>query len=61
MNTFMPAYLGLARRMPPPVAICHILGRAPTPVFTNRELNAILAAEDIEAVRAVSSMRRNKA
>ena len=48
-------------RLPPPVAIRRMPGQAPSPALSNRELNAILEAGDIEAARAVSAMRRNKA
>jgi hypothetical protein len=51
----------MVRRMPPPVAIRRIPGQAPCPALTNRELNAILEAEDIEATRAASSTGNNKA
>ena len=51
----------MVRRMPPPVAIHRIPGQAPCPVLTNRELNAILEAEDIEATRAASSRSSNRA
>lgn len=51
----------MVRRMPPPVAIHRIPGQAPCLALTNRDLNAILEAEDIEATRAVSAMLRNKA
>jgi hypothetical protein len=51
----------MVRRMPPPVAILRTAGQAPIPALTNRELNSILEAEDMEATRAVSAMLRNKA
>ena len=50
----------MVRRIPPPVAIRRIPGQAPCPAHTNRELNAILEAEDIEATRAASSIGNNK-
>lgn len=48
-------------RQPPPVAIRRTPSQAPRPALSNRELNAILEAEDVEATRAVSAMPRNKA
>jgi len=51
----------MARRMPPPVAIRRIPGQAPCPALLNRELHAILEAEDIEATRAASTAGSNKA
>jgi hypothetical protein len=51
----------MGRRMPPPVAIRRIPGQALCPALTNRELNAILEAEDIDATRADSSKGSNKA
>ncbi len=51
----------VGRRMPPPVAIRRIPGQAPHPALSNRELHAILEAEDIEATRAASSTGSNKA
>jgi len=48
-------------RPPPPVAIRRIQGQAPTPALSNRELHAILEAEDIDAARGVSAMRCIKA
>ena len=51
----------VARRMPPPVAIRRIPGQSPRPAISNRELYAILDAEDIHAARAASSVDSNKA
>lgn len=51
----------VARRMPPPVAIRRIPGQAPCPALSNRELHAILEAEDIDAARSGSSSGGNKA
>jgi hypothetical protein len=51
----------VARRMPPPVAIRRIPGQSPRPALSNRELYAILDAEDIHAARAASSADSNKA
>jgi hypothetical protein len=51
----------VARRMPPPVAIRRIPGQSPRPAISNRELYAILDAEDIHAARAASSADSNKA
>jgi len=51
----------MVRRMPPPVAIRCISGQAPCPAHTNRELNAILEAEDIEATRAALPAGSTKA
>jgi hypothetical protein len=50
----------MARRMPPPVAIRRIPGKSPRPALSNRELYAILDAEDIYATRAVPSAGSNK-
>jgi hypothetical protein len=50
----------VARRMPPPVAIRRIPGQSPRPALSNRELYAILDAEDIHATRAASSADSNK-
>jgi len=43
-------------RQPPPVAIRRIPGQAPSPTLSNRELHAILEAEDIEVTPGVSAM-----
>jgi hypothetical protein len=51
----------VARRMPPPVAIRRIPGQSPRPALSNRELYAILDAEDIHATRSASSADSNKA
>ena len=51
----------VARRMPPPVAIPRISGQSPRPALSNRELYAILDAEDIHATRSASSADSNKA
>jgi hypothetical protein len=51
----------VARRMPPPVAIRRTLGQALRPALPNRELYAILEAEDIEATRTGSADSINKA
>jgi hypothetical protein len=51
----------MARRTPPPVAIRRMLVQAPRPALSNRKLNAILEAEDIEATRAASSRGSKKA
>ena len=50
----------VARRMPPPVAIRRITGQSPRPALSNRELYAILDAEDIHATRSASSADSNK-
>ena len=51
----------VARRMPPPVAIRRIIpGQSPRPALSNRELYAILDAEDIHATRSASSADSNK-
>jgi hypothetical protein len=50
----------VARRMPPPVAIPRISGQSPRPALSNRELYAILDAEDIHATRAAPSADSNK-
>ena len=50
----------VGRRMPPPVAIRRIPGQTPHPALSNRELHAVLEAEDIEATRAASSRGSNK-
>ena len=34
------------RRVPPPVAICRTPGQSPVPALTNRQLDALLEAED---------------
>jgi hypothetical protein len=47
--------------MPPPVVIRRITGQSPRPALSNRELYAILDAEDIHATRAASSADSNKA
>jgi hypothetical protein len=47
----------LARRVPPPVAIRRIPGQASGPTLTNRELNSLLEAEDIE--RTCKVLRRS--
>ncbi len=49
----------IVRRLPPPVAIRRIPGQAPRPALSNRELHAILEAED--ATRSPSSRGTNKA
>jgi len=46
------------RRMPPPVAIHRIPGQPPSPALTNRQLNAILENEDIQAIRETDSQTR---
>jgi len=46
------------RRMPPPVAIPRVLGQPPSPALTNRQLNAILEEEDIQAIRETDSKIR---
>ncbi len=51
----------MARRTPPPAAIRRMLLQAQRPALTNRELNAILEAENIEATLAASSTGSNKA
>jgi hypothetical protein len=51
----------VARRMPPPVAIRRITGQSPRLALSNRELYAILDAEDIHAPRSASSADSNKA
>ena len=51
----------VARRMPPPVAIRRIPGQSPRPALSNRDLYAILDAEDILATRSPSSADSNKA
>jgi hypothetical protein len=51
----------VGRRMAPPVAIRRIPGQASLPALSNRELHAVLEAEDIEATRAASSTGSNKA
>lgn len=50
-----------ARRQAPPVAIRRVTGQAQIPALSNRELNAMLEAEDIEDSRASSALIRNKA
>ena len=50
----------VARRMPPPVAIRRISGQSPRPALSNRELYAILDAEDIHAARSASPADSNK-
>ena len=42
-----------ARRAPPPVAIRRASGQAPAQARTNRQLNALLEDEEIEAVRVM--------
>ncbi len=51
----------VARRMPPPVAIRRITGQSPRLALSNRELYAILDAEDIHATRSAASPDSNKA
>jgi hypothetical protein len=51
----------VVRRMPPPVAIRRIPEQSPRPALSNRELYAILDAEDIHATRSASSADSNKA
>ncbi|MCX6975437.1 MAG: hypothetical protein NTZ94_14340 [Verrucomicrobia bacterium] len=51
----------VARRMPPPVAIRRIPGQSPRSALSNRELYAILDAEDIHATRSAASADSNKA
>jgi hypothetical protein len=46
------------RRMPPPVAIHRVLGQPSSPALTNRQLNAILEEEDIQAIRETDSKIR---
>jgi hypothetical protein len=43
-------------RQSPPVAIRRIPGQAPSSALSNRELHAILEAEDIDAARGVSAL-----
>ena len=56
-----PGSKPVARRMPPHVAIRRIPGQSPRPALSNRELYAILDADDIHATRAASSADSNKA
>ena len=55
-----PGSKPVACRMPPPVAIRRIPGKSPRPALSNRELYAILDAEDIHATRVASSADSNK-
>jgi hypothetical protein len=48
------------RRMPPPIAIQRIPGQPPSPALTNRQLNAILDAEDVQAIRKTDSKIRTE-
>ena len=50
----------VVRRMPPPVAIRRIPGQSPRPALSNRELYAILDAEDIHAARSAFPADSNK-
>ena len=50
-----------ASRTPPPVAIRRTPGQAPRPALPNRELYAILEADDVEATRVGSADSKNKA
>ena len=51
----------VARRIPPPVAIRRIPGQNQCPALSNRELHAIIDAEDIAVPRSASSTGGHKA
>jgi len=60
MTQFILSGLAVHEPGSKPVAIRRIPGQSPRPALSNRELYAIVDAEDIHATRAASSADSNK-